>query len=75
MHNPIFEPKRNEDGSIDIRSYAREAQAERRAVRNAAMRALARGTKRTICAVIALAAFWNIPALGSSGTSKEMLYR
>lgn len=75
MQNPILEAKRNHDGSIDIRHYAREAHAERLAVRNAAMRVLARGTRRTLGAVIALIAFWNIPALGSSNASKDMPYR
>ncbi|MBX3520442.1 MAG: hypothetical protein KF835_10560 [Xanthobacteraceae bacterium] len=75
MHNPILEPKRNQDGSIDIRHYAREAHAERRAAKDAAMRSFARATRRTLGVITAIIAFWNMPPLGASGSSKDMPYR
>lgn len=70
MQSRTFEAKRTPEGTIDTLHYARIANAERRVARNKALTALGRSLRRTAAAVVALAAFWNIPALGS-GTSKE----
>jgi hypothetical protein len=74
MQLQALEVKRTEDGSIDFNHYARNAQAERRAARTTAMKALARGAARTMALLIAFVAFWNIPPLGSI-ESKGLPYR
>ncbi len=66
MQIETLETKRTPEGAIDVRHYARAANAERRQARNKAMRGLARGSKRVMLAIIGFVAFWNIPALGPS---------
>lgn len=73
MQNPALDVKRNEDGSIDIRDYARAAAEERRLAKCNALRTAAHGGKRAILSLIALIGFWNIPPLG--GSSKEMPFQ
>lgn len=74
MQIDTFEPKRTPEGAVDIRHYAREALAERRAVRTSAMRGAGRISKRAVIAAVGFIMFWNIPAMGGGG-SKEMPYR
>lgn len=68
MQIETFEAKRTPEGAIDIRHYARNASAERRAVRSNVMRKLARGAKRAVVVIAGFVAFWNIPPMGSSGS-------
>ncbi len=75
MQNQAFEPRRTPEGAIDIGHYAGQATAERRAVRAATMKIVGRATRRTIVAVIAIVAFWNIPPMGNSTGSKDTPYR
>jgi hypothetical protein len=73
MQTEAFEAKRTPEGAIDIRHYARSASADRRLARANAARAIGRGSRRAVFAILAFIAFWNIPAMGDTG--KDWPYR
>lgn len=74
MQQDTFEARRTAEGTLDIRHYAKNAVAERRAAKTAALRRVARGSRRIILALAGFIVFWNVPPMGSVG-AREIPYR